>query len=99
MPFLKHKSRQSLVPYKAKKQLKTLHQRLLQDIRTKPYVFLTHLLPTLAATTQHIPDKRFQLVLYYDWYSKMRGQRNKQAESREPVMDYDLCAKARPSRQ
>jgi len=34
----------------------------------------------IAAITQHIPDKSFQLVRYYGWYSnKMRGQRNKQA--------------------
>jgi hypothetical protein len=38
----------------------------------------------IAAITQHIPDKNFQLVRYYGWYSnKMRGQRNKQAESGE----------------
>ncbi len=37
-----------------------------------------------ANITQHIPDKSLQLVRYYGWYSnKMRGQRNKQAESRE----------------
>ena len=30
---------------------------------------------------QHIPDKRFQMVRYYGWYSnKMRGQRRKRAE-------------------
>ena len=34
----------------------------------------------IAAITQHIPDKCFQLVRYYGWYSnKMRGQRDKQA--------------------
>ena len=34
----------------------------------------------IAAITQHIPDKSFQLVRYYGWYSnKMRGQRSKQA--------------------
>ena len=33
----------------------------------------------IAAVTQHIPDKSFQLVRYYGWYSnKMRGQRRKQ---------------------
>ena len=38
----------------------------------------------IAAITQHIPDKNFQLVRYYGWYSnKMRGQRNKQAGNRE----------------
>ena len=32
----------------------------------------------IAAITQHIPDKSFQLVRYYGWYSnKMRGQREK----------------------
>ncbi len=31
--------------------------------------------------TQHIPDKRFQMVRYYGWYfNKMRGQRRKRAE-------------------
>ena len=35
----------------------------------------------IAAITQHIPDKSFQLVRYYGWYSnKMRGQRKKRAE-------------------
>ena len=35
----------------------------------------------IAAITQHIPDKRFQMVRYYCWYSKkMRGQRRKRAE-------------------
>jgi len=34
----------------------------------------------IAAITQHIPDKSFQPVRYYGWYSnKMRGQRDKHA--------------------
>ena len=34
----------------------------------------------IAAITQHIPDKSFQLVRYIGWYSnKMRGQRDKYA--------------------
>ena len=34
----------------------------------------------IAAITQHIPDKSFQLVRYIDWYSnKMRAQRDKRA--------------------
>jgi hypothetical protein len=34
----------------------------------------------IAAITQHIPDKSFQFVRYYGWYSnKMRGRRSKQA--------------------
>jgi len=34
----------------------------------------------IAAITQHIPDKSFQLLRYYGWYSnKMRGQRDKRA--------------------
>ena len=37
----------------------------------------------IAAITQHIPDKRFQMVRYYGWYSnKMRGQRRKHAEKK-----------------
>ncbi|MCX6970000.1 MAG: transposase [Verrucomicrobia bacterium] len=39
----------------------------------------------IARITQHIPDKSFQLVRYYGWYSnKMRGQRLKRADA-EPV--------------
>jgi hypothetical protein len=35
----------------------------------------------IAAITQHIPDKSFQLVRYYGWYSNMmRGRRAKQAD-------------------
>ena len=35
----------------------------------------------VAAITQHIPDKSFQFVRYYGWYSnKMRGRRAKQAD-------------------
>ena len=35
----------------------------------------------IAAITKQIPDKRFQMVCYYGWYSnKMRGQRRKRAE-------------------
>ena len=35
----------------------------------------------IAAITQHIPDKSFQLVRYYGWYSnKMRRRRAKQAD-------------------
>jgi hypothetical protein len=34
----------------------------------------------IAAITQHIPDRSFQLVRYYGWYSnKIRGQRKKRA--------------------
>jgi len=34
----------------------------------------------IAAITQHIPDKSFQLIRYYGWYSnKMTGQREKRA--------------------
>ena len=35
----------------------------------------------IAAITQHIPDKSFQLARYYGWYSnRMRGRRAKQAD-------------------
>ena len=40
-----------------------------------------HPLRLIAAITEHIPDKSFQLVRYYGWYSnKMRGRRAKQAD-------------------
>src|SRR5450756_819380 len=36
----------------------------------------------IARITQHIPDKSFQLVRYYGWYSnKMRGQRLKRKDA------------------
>jgi len=42
----------------------------------------------IAAVTQHIPDKNFQQVRYYGWYSnKMRGQREKRAAERVEVAD------------
>ena len=42
----------------------------------------------IAAITQHIPDKSFQLVRYYGWYSnKMRGQRNKRAKEEAEELD------------
>jgi hypothetical protein len=35
----------------------------------------------IAAITQHIPEKSFQLVRYYGWYSnRMRGDRKKQGQ-------------------
>ena len=37
----------------------------------------------IAAITQHIADKRFQMMHYYGYYSnKMRGQRRKRAEEK-----------------
>jgi hypothetical protein len=40
----------------------------------------------IAAITQHIPDKSFQMVRYYGWYSnKARGQRDKRkADAGQP---------------
>jgi len=44
----------------------------------------------IAAITQHIPDKSFQLVRYYGWYSnKMRGQRKKHAEEEREASEVD----------
>ncbi len=41
----------------------------------------------IAAITQHIPDKSFQLVRYYGWYSnRARGERAKR-EVRKPSVD------------
>lgn len=38
----------------------------------------------IAAITQHIPDKNFQLVRYFGWYSnRMRGERTKQVLAEE----------------
>ena len=45
----------------------------------------------IAAITQHIPDKSFQLVRYYGWYSnKMRGQRNKRAKEEAEELDGEV---------
>jgi hypothetical protein len=44
----------------------------------------------IAAITQHIPDKSFQLVRYYGWYSnKMRGQRKKSDEEEKDAEEVD----------
>jgi hypothetical protein len=45
--------------------------------------------------TQHIPDKRFQMVRYYGWYSnKMRGQRRKRAEEAQEEAACESAATA-----
>ena len=47
----------------------------------------------IAAITQHIPDKRFQMVRYYGWYSnKMRDQRRKRAEEAQEEAAYESAA-------
>ena len=49
----------------------------------------------IAAITQHIPDKRFQMVRYYGWYSnKMRGQRRKRAEEAKEKAAWKSAATA-----
>ena len=49
----------------------------------------------IAAITQHISDKRFQMVRYYGWYSnKMRGQRRKRAEEAQEETANDSAAAA-----
>ena len=48
-----------------------------------------------AAITQHMPDKRFQMVRYYGWYSnKMRGQRRKRAEEAQEKAACESAAAA-----
>jgi len=52
----------------------------------------------MAAVTQHITEKSFQMVRYYGWYSnKLRGIRNKQGAERashesvvEPGKDIEI---------
>ena len=45
--------------------------------------------------TQHIPDKRFQMVRYYGWYSnKMRGQRRKREEETQAKAACESAATA-----
>jgi hypothetical protein len=57
----------------------------------------------IAAITQHIADKSFQLVRYYGWYSnKMRGRRAKQGGRRSAYRgrrrggDRRFCPRAAP---
>ena len=53
----------------------------------------------IAAITQHIPDKSFQLVRYYGWYSnKMRGQRNKQAAEEAKAVEVIDVSDHKPRR-
>ncbi|MBU0483224.1 MAG: transposase zinc-binding domain-containing protein [Proteobacteria bacterium] len=41
----------------------------------------------IVAITQHIPEKSFQLVRYYGWYSnRARGDREKQKQQNKPVI-------------
>ncbi len=48
----------------------------------------------IAAITQHIPEKSFQMVRYYGWYTnKSRGIRKKQGAERsahEPAAEPDI---------
>ena len=48
----------------------------------------------IAAITQHIPDKNFQMARYYGWYSnRMRGERRKAALSAaevDPVTELEV---------
>jgi len=45
----------------------------------------------IARITQHIPDKSFQLVRYYGWYSnKMRGQRLKRDDPDAGAADAEV---------
>jgi hypothetical protein len=45
----------------------------------------------IARITQHIPDKSFQLVRYYGWYSnKMRGQRLKRDDPEAGAADAEV---------
>ncbi len=47
---------------------------------TKNFV-ITSAAEFIAAITQHIPEKNFQLVGYYGWYSnRMRGDRRKREQ-------------------
>ena len=49
----------------------------------------------IAAITQHIPDKRFQMVRYFGWYSnKMRGQRRKRPEEAKETAVHNSAATA-----
>jgi len=54
----------------------------------------------IARITQHIPDKSFQLVRYYGWYSnKMRGQRLKRTDPETgaaPVSDHHNWSAIQP---
>jgi hypothetical protein len=57
----------------------------------------------IAAITQHIPDKSFQLVRYYGWYSnKMRGQRDRraaeEAQAAENAVDVIDVSEHKPRR-
>jgi hypothetical protein len=47
----------------------------------------------MAAVTQHIPEKSFQLVRYYCWYSNRgRGEREKRAQAAAAVNLPDMPA-------
>ena len=53
----------------------------------------------IAAVTQHIPDKGFQLVRYYGWYSnKARGVRAKTARRKPKTLLKAMSRIVRPPR-
>lgn len=54
---------------------------LFTEVFTQVFSACDFIAPIFITITQHIPNKRFQMVRYYCWYSfKMRGQRRKRAE-------------------
>lgn len=60
---------------------KVLYRSKMSHGRNKRNFQVFPALDFIAAITQHIPERSFQLVRYYGWYSnRMRGDRKKQEE-------------------
>ena len=58
-----------------------LFTEVFTEVFTQVFSACDFIAPIFITITQHIPDKRFQMVRYYGWYSnKMLGQRRKRAE-------------------
>ena len=65
------------------------------EVFTQVFSACDFIAPIFITITQHIPNKRFQMVRYYCWYSfKMRGQRRKRAEEAQEEAARDFTARA-----
>ena len=72
-----------------------LFTEVFAQVFTQVFSACDFIAPIFITITQHIPNKRFQMVRYYCWYSfKMRGQRRKRAEEAQEEAARDFTARA-----
>ena len=75
----------------------TVLYRSKHNVKTHRNFELFNATDFIAALTQHIPNKSFQLVRYYGWYSnKKRGMRKKLALAARPYAEAQVVAAPLP---